>query len=56
MSFLLVVRHTRAEEETGRTELVRRGRRRRDGAPLAAALLVVAGAADVGVAVIARSG
>ncbi|QFG21837.1 ABC transporter permease [Actinomadura sp. WMMB 499] len=43
MSVLLVVRHTRAEEEAGRAELVRAGVVGRH-APLAAAVLVVGGA------------
>ncbi|GGV32080.1 ABC transporter membrane-spanning protein [Actinomadura cremea] len=43
MSLLLVVRHTRAEEEAGRAELVRAGVVGRH-APLAAAVLVVGGA------------
>jgi len=43
MSFLLVVRHTRAEEETGRAELVRSGVVGRH-AHAAAALVVVVGA------------
>jgi len=47
MSVLTVVRHTRAEEESGRTELVAAGVVGRF-APLTAALLV-AGAADLGI-------
>ncbi|WP_026402597.1 ABC transporter permease [Actinomadura rifamycini] len=43
MSVLLLVRHTRAEEEAGRAELVRAGVVGRH-APLAAAVLVVGGA------------
>lgn len=43
MSSFLVSRHTRAEEETGRAELVRAGVVGRD-APLVAALVVVVGA------------
>ena len=43
MSLLLVGRHTRAEEESGRTELVRAAAVGRQG-PLTAALLVTAGA------------
>ena len=41
MSILLVVRHTRADEETGRAELVGAGVVGRH-APLAAALVVAA--------------
>ncbi len=43
MSVLLMVRHTRAEEETGRTELLRAGVLGRH-APTTAAFIVVAGA------------
>jgi ABC-2 type transport system permease protein len=54
MSFMVAVRHTRAEEESGRTELVRAGA---VGvrAPVAAALLVVGGA-DVAIAAIVAVG
>jgi ABC-2 type transport system permease protein len=54
MSFMLVTRHTRAEEESGRTELIRAGA---VGvrAPVAAALLVVGGA-DVAIAAIVALG
>jgi ABC-2 type transport system permease protein len=48
MSLLIVIRHTRAEEESGRAELVRAGAVGRF-APLAAALAVVAGL-DVAIA------
>lgn len=48
MAIFLTVRHTRAEEEAGRTELLRAGVLGRH-APLAAALIVV-GAATLGVA------
>ena len=54
MSFMIVTRHTRAEEETGRTELIRAGAVGAK-APVAAALLVVAGA-DVAIAAIAALG
>ena len=54
MSFMIVSRHTRAEEETGRTELIRAGAVGAK-APVAAALLVVAGA-DVAIAAIAALG
>jgi ABC-2 type transport system permease protein len=50
MSMFLVGRHTRAEEETGRAELLRSARVGRQ-APLAAAL-VLAGLADLGVGVL----
>lgn len=49
MSLLLVVRHTRAEEEAGRTELLRAGAVGRYSGPIAA--LVVVGGANVAVAV-----
>jgi ABC-2 type transport system permease protein len=54
MSFMVVVRHTRAEEETGRTELVRAGAIGAR-APIAAALLVVA-TADVVIALLVGLG
>jgi ABC-2 type transport system permease protein len=50
MSFLLVIRHTRVEEESGRAELVRAGAVGR-AVPLAAAMAVV-GALDVAIAVL----
>jgi polyether ionophore transport system permease protein len=54
MSLMIVVRHTRAEEERGQTELIRAG-----GigprAPIAAALIVVA-LADIAIAAIAALG
>lgn len=46
MAIFLTVRHTRAEEEAGRTELLRAGVLERN-APLAAALVVVGGASIV---------
>jgi polyether ionophore transport system permease protein len=51
MSMLIVIRHTRVEEESGRAELVRAGAVSRP-APLAAALGVVA-ALDLAIAVLA---
>lgn len=54
MSLLLVVRHTRAEEERGQTELLRAGGVGRL-APLAAALSVV-GAMNVAIAVVVALG
>ncbi len=50
MSIFLVVRHTRAEEETGRAELIRSAVVGRHAAPLAA--LIVAVVANAGVAVL----
>ena len=50
MSIFLVVRHTRAEEETGRAELIRSAVVGRHAAPLAA--LIVAVIANAGVAVL----
>lgn len=50
MSLLLVVRHTRAEEEAGRSDLLRAGAVGRD-APLAAALVVLV-VADVAVGLV----
>jgi len=54
MSVMIVVRHTRAEEERGQTELIRAGAVG-PRAPIAAALIVVA-LADVAIAVIAALG
>jgi ABC-2 type transport system permease protein len=54
MSLMVVVRHTRAEEERGQTELIRAGAIG-PRAPIAAALIVVA-LADVAIAVIAALG
>jgi len=51
MSLLTVIRHTRAEEETGRLELLRSGVVGRH-APLAASLLVTAGASIVLAAIV----
>jgi ABC-2 type transport system permease protein len=50
MSIFVIVRHTRAEEETGRAELIRSAVVGRHAAPLAA--LIVAVIANVGVAVL----
>ena len=50
MSIFLVVRHTRAEEETGRAELIRSAVVGRHAAPLAA--LIVALIANAGIAVL----
>ena len=50
MSIFLVVRHTRAEEETGRAELIRSAVVGRYAAPVSA--LIVASLANVGVAVL----
>jgi ABC-2 type transport system permease protein len=54
MSLMVVVRHTRAEEERGQTELIRAGAVG-PRAPIAAALIVVA-LADVAIAVLAALG
>jgi ABC-2 type transport system permease protein len=54
MSVLLVVRHTRAEEEDGRADLLRSGAVGRR-APLAAALILMAGA-DAAVAAVVAAG